>query len=109
MNEVSRANRNRLHTLSATELYTAHLTPYFQRATEELNTKLQQTQQENASVVAKINDQRAEIERLLNSLDAAVKEAEDSVQAMQVDGGNNGLGDLRSDVWQMEQEVAATR
>lgn len=99
---------NRLHTLSATELYTAHLTPYFQQATDDLNSKLQRTQQENAQMMTTIDQQRAEIERLLNGLNTAVKDIEGSVEAIQSQE-EAGVSELRSDIWQMEQEVALSR
>lgn len=97
-----------MHTLTADELYTAHLTPYFQQATDDLNSKLQRTQQENAQMITTIDQQRAEIERLLNGLDTAVKDIEGSVEAMQ-SHEEVGVSGLRTDVWQMEQEVALTR
>lgn len=103
-----KADLDRLHTLSADELYTAHLTPYLQQAAEELNTKLHTTQQENSIMMGKINDQRAEIDRLLNGLQSVVKDIEGSVDAMRANE-EVGFNELRSDVWQIEQEVAATR
>ncbi|EXJ57093.1 hypothetical protein A1O7_07437 [Cladophialophora yegresii CBS 114405] len=97
-----------LHTLSAEELYAAHLTPYLQKVTDELNTRIQNSQQENAVIFGKISDQRAEIERLLNGLQHVVYAIEGSVDAMrsnpQID-----YDALRNDVWQMEQEVSGTR
>ncbi|RVX74700.1 hypothetical protein B0A52_01827 [Exophiala mesophila] len=99
-----------LHKLSAEELYTAHLTPFIQQASEELNTKLQQTQQDNANKMNEISEQRAEIARLLATLQGAVKEVEAGVQAtMQADGGGFDGNSLRTDVWDMEQEIMATR
>ncbi len=97
-----------LHTLSAEELYTAHLTPYLQKATEEYTERIQKTQQENTMVFSKINDQRAEIERLLNGFEHAVQDLEGSVEAMRTNQ-QTGFEGLRNDVWQMEQEVAETR
>jgi len=98
----------RLHTLSAGELYTAHVTPYLEQATEELNSRLQATQGDNAQMTDRIKDQRAEIERLLNGLEWVVKDIEGSVDAMRT-SEQGGFDELRSDVWQMEQEMAATR
>ncbi|EXJ78272.1 hypothetical protein A1O3_09433 [Capronia epimyces CBS 606.96] len=97
-----------LHTLSAQELYCAHLSPFLQQAANELESKLQATQQHNAAMMATIGRQQAELEQLLNGLEAAVKDIEGSVQAMHSD--EQGVpAQLRSDVWQMEQELAATR
>ncbi|KIW92011.1 uncharacterized protein Z519_06993 [Cladophialophora bantiana CBS 173.52] len=97
-----------LHTLSATELYTAHFTPYLQQATEELNARLQKSQQENAAMRDTIQEQRGEIERLLAGLEYAVKDIEGSVEAMRTNE-QSGCNGLRDELWQMEQEVAATR
>ncbi|OCT49292.1 putative MIND kinetochore complex component Nnf1 [Cladophialophora carrionii] len=97
-----------LHTLSAEELYAAHLTPYLQRATDELNTRIQKSQQENTVILGKINEQRAEIEQLLNGLQHVVKDIEGSVDAMR-SNQQTSFDELRSDAWQMEQEVAGTR
>ena len=99
---------SRLHTLSADELYTAHLTPYLQKAAEELNTRIATSQQQNDTILNKINMQRAEIEQLLNRLEYVVKDVEGSVDAMRI-SHQPDFDELRIDVWQMEQEVAATR
>lgn len=59
-------------------------------------------------MVGKINDQRAEIERLVNGLENVVKDIEGSVEALRT-SEQGGFNELRNEVWQMEQEVAATR
>ncbi|KIW19953.1 hypothetical protein PV08_00528 [Exophiala spinifera] len=97
-----------LHTLSADELYSAHVTPYLQQAKAELCSKIQTTQQDNAMMATKVNDERAEIEQLLKVLEGVIQDIEGSVAAMYVDE-QNGFHELKNDVWQMEQEVAATR
>ncbi|KIW56124.1 hypothetical protein PV05_04807 [Exophiala xenobiotica] len=97
-----------LHTLSAEELYDARLTPYLRQAQVDMSSKLQSTQQDNAATMARIQDQRAEIERLLSGLEWMVKDIEGSVEAMYTNE-QSGFDELKSDVWQMEQEVAATR
>lgn len=57
-----------------------------------------------------ISEQRAEIARLLATLDGAVKEVEGGLQAItQADGGELDGHGLRADAWEMEQEVTATR
>ncbi|KAL6244500.1 hypothetical protein RBB50_008742 [Rhinocladiella similis] len=118
MIEDARSRKNRsvegempdrpLHTLSADELYGAHVTPYLQQAKTELYSKLQTTQQDNVVMAAKVNDERAEIEQLLKGFEGVILDIEGSVAAMYVNE-QHGLNDLKSDVWQMEQEVAATR
>lgn len=73
-----------------------------------MSSKLQSTQQDNAATMARIQDQRAEIERLLSGFEWMVKDIEGSVEAMYTNE-QSGFDELKSDVWQMEQEVAATR
>ncbi|KAK5467606.1 hypothetical protein LTS15_000579 [Exophiala xenobiotica] len=97
-----------LHTLSAEELYDAHLSPYLRQAQVDMSSKLQSTQQDNAATMAKIHAQRAEIEQLLSGLEGVIRDIEGSVDAMYTNG-QSGFDELKSDVWQMEQEVAATR
>ena len=73
-----------------------------------MSSKLQSTQQDNAATMARIQDQRAEIERLLSDLEWVIKDIEGSVDAMYTNE-QSGFNELKTDVWQMEQEVAATR
>ena len=105
---IAEANRDRLHTLSADELHSAHLTPYLQQAQDELSSKLQSTQAENAIIFGKINEQRAEMEQLLNGLDFVITDIEGSVDAMYTDE-QSGFKELKGDVWTIEQEVAAMK
>ena len=96
------------HTLTADELYTAHLTPFLQDAAVELESRLQTTQRDNQQMIQSIEAQRAEIEQLVAGLESVVKDIESSIEAMNT-GNTNGLGELRNDTWQMEQEVTASR
>jgi kinetochore protein NNF1 len=89
-------------------LYTAHLTPFLQQASTELDAKLQTTQQDNVQIMQEIDAQRAEIEQLVAGLENVVAGIEGSIEAMNA-GNPNGLAGLKNDSWQMEQEVAATR
>jgi kinetochore protein NNF1 len=73
-----------------------------------MSSKLQSTQQDNAATMAKIHAQRAEIEQLLSGLEWVIKDIEGTVDAMYTNG-QSGFNELKSDVWQMEQEVAASR
>lgn len=93
----------RLHTLSADELYAAHTAPFLQQTSIEFDNKLRATQQNNLHMVDTITAQRAEIEQLLGSLENVVRDIEGSVDAME------GVDGLKKEVWDMEQEVAATR
>lgn len=56
----------------------------------------------------KIKNQRAEIEHLLNCLSSVTKDVEGSVETMRTTREID-LDELKNDMWQMEQEVAATR
>jgi hypothetical protein len=98
----------RLHTLSADELYAAHLHPYLQKASDELQSKVRKSQTDNADMLAKIKQQRAEIDQLLGSLQHAVADIEGSVNVMQANKQTD-LESLGSEAWLMDQEVAATK
>ena len=100
------ADLNRLHTLSAQELYAAHLTPYLQEATQMLESRLQTSQQDNQALMEKIATQRAEIERLVGGIEGVVKDLEGSVEVMG-SGMGRGVDGLRAEVWEMEEEVKA--
>ena len=89
-------------------MYAAHLTPYLSKAQEELDLRIHQSQQEQAVILGKINDQRAEIERLFGGLEHAIQDIDGGVDAMHA-SQQADVDDLRSQAWQMEQEVAATK
>lgn len=82
--------------------------PYLQQATQELETKMAASQDENQQIMSKINAQRAEIDQLMAALTNAVGDLEKSIQSLSGDAENNP-GTLRAEVWQMEQEAASTR
>ena len=96
------------HTLTADELYTAHLTPFLSEAAVELESRLQKTQLNNQQMMQTIEAQRAEMEQLVAGLEGVVKDIEGSIEAMN-SGNPNGLVELRNDTWQMDQDVAASR
>jgi kinetochore protein NNF1 len=98
------ADCDRLHTLSAEELYAAHLTPYLQEATQILESRLQSSQQENHNLMEKIMAQRAEIERLVSGVEGVVRDLEGSVEVMG-SGTGRGMEGLRAEVWEIEEEV----
>jgi kinetochore protein NNF1 len=89
-------------------LYTAHIHPYLEQATGELDSRLQSSRQDNAAMMDKINAQRAEMEQLLNDLEGVIEDIDGSVAAMRTNEQGPFIHELKSDVWQMEQEVAAT-
>ena len=97
------------YTLTADELYNAHLTPFLQDAASELESTLQSTQRDNHQVMQTIEAQRAEIEQLVAGLEGVVKDIEGSIEAMSSGNANTHLAELKNDTWQMEQEVTASR
>ena len=55
-----------------------------------------------------ITAQRAEMEQLISGLESVIEDVQGSVDAMTGAEGSS-MGQLKQDVWEMEQEVAATR
>ena len=53
--------------------------------------------------MAAIADQRAEMEQLIGGLENVVRDLEGSIVAL------GGAGELKQEIWTIEQEVAATR
>ena len=100
------ANTYRPHTLSADELYAAHLTPYLQQVTQTLEARLQSSQSDNQQLLEKINAQRAVMEQLVGGLEGVVKDLEGSVEVMG-GGAGRGVERLRAEVWEMEEELKA--
>ena len=94
------------HTLNAKELYQAHLTPYLEKAQVTLDSKLEQTQSENAELADKIQDQRQEIEKLLSSLEGVVGDLEGAVGATTE---FDAEGNLRKEVVQMDEAVKSVQ
>lgn len=86
----------------------AHLTPYLQQETQRLESRLLASQQHNTQMMEHIQSQRAEMERLVSGLEAVVKDIEASVESMQVDSDVR-QSQLREEIWQMEQEIQASR
>lgn len=92
------------HTLGPEQLYQAHLTPFLQEAQTALNTKIDTTQTQNATLAQDIQSQRLEIETLLSSLESVVGDLEGAgLAATQFSKENN----LREEVVQMDEEVKA--
>jgi hypothetical protein len=55
-----------------------------------------------------INAQRAEMEKLISGLESVINDIQGSVDAL-TGSEDVSMEGLRRDVWEMEQEVAATR
>jgi len=74
-----------MHLLSAQELHAAHLTPTLIRAENELHGKLDSVQQGNKDMMAKVEEQRAEMRRLVQQLEQMVEDVEGAAQAVEND------------------------
>lgn len=92
-----------LHALGAEELYQAHLSGWLGMAGRELEEKLEKQRKQNETAMEGIRGQREEMERLVSGLEGLVRDIEGSATAI------DGVEGLRGDVWEMEQEVKATR
>ncbi|KAF7182445.1 hypothetical protein CNMCM7691_002015 [Aspergillus felis] len=92
------------HTLTPDELYRAHLTPYLQETQSSLNARIQATEAQNAELAQHIQGQRAEIERLLSSLESIVADVEGAAAAASHFSKEN---DLRQEALKMDEEVKA--
>ncbi|RHZ49698.1 putative cAMP receptor-like protein [Aspergillus thermomutatus] len=92
------------HTLTPDELYRAHLTPYLQEVQSSLNAKIRATEAQNAELARHIQGQRAEIERLLSSLESIVTDVEGAAAAATHFSKEN---DLRQEAFKMDEEVKA--
>lgn len=87
----SMGDQKPMHLLSAQELYAAHLTPALIRAESELQGKLDTVQQSNKDVMAKIEEQRAEMQRLVEQLEKMVEDVEGAAQAVESDSMREDL------------------
>ncbi|TID26712.1 Beta-catenin-like protein 1 [Venturia nashicola] len=90
------------HTLPATELLNAHLSPFLIDQQTTLSSALATIQTSNETLVATITSQRAEMEALVAGLEAVVKDLEKSADMLQSDDVQGLSGDVRM----IEQELA---
>ncbi|KAK5941201.1 hypothetical protein PMZ80_006478 [Knufia obscura] len=80
-----------MHLLSAQELYAAHLTPTLVKAERELQGKLDGVQQGNKDMMGKIEEQKAEMQRLVEQLEKMVEDVEGAAQAVENDAMREDL------------------
>ncbi|KAL4870192.1 Nnf1-domain-containing protein [Aspergillus spectabilis] len=92
------------HILPPDELFRAHLTPQLEKTKEVLDTRIQATDAQNLEMAQKVQAQRAEIERLLVSLETVVADVEGAAAALSEYGDANNL---RREALQMDEEVKA--
>ncbi|KAK5089150.1 hypothetical protein LTR05_003374 [Lithohypha guttulata] len=74
-----------IHLLSAQELHSAHLNPTLIRVEKELQAKLRATQLSNTEMTTKIEEQRAEIQRLAQQLESIIEDVEGAAKAFEDD------------------------
>lgn len=80
------------------------MTPFLEEAQSALNTKIESTQTQNATLAQDIQNQRMEIENLLSSLGSVVADLEGATVAATQFSKEN---DLRQETIQMDEEVKA--
>lgn len=80
------------------------MTPFLEEAQSALNTKIESTQTQNATLAQDIQNQRMEIESLLSSLGSVVADLEGAAVAATQFSKENDLG---QETIQMDEEVKA--
>lgn len=92
------------HTLPPDELYKAHLTPYLREIQGIVGSRIEDTHAQNAELAKNVQDQRAEIQNLLQGLEAVVADLDGAAAAAaQFTEENN----LRQENVQMDEELRA--
>ncbi|KAM5472809.1 putative tyrosinase [Microsporum audouinii] len=90
------------HTLTAKELYQAHLTPILAKAQSSLDSQTEEVQKQNIALASKIESQKQEIQQLLVSLEAIVGDIEGAVKSMN-EFDEDGI--LRKEAEQMDEDI----
>ncbi len=75
--------------------------PFLEKQAAEMNTKLEETQNSNAGLLATVTAQRAEIESLVRGLENVIQDLEVSAQMMAEDD----VQDLSKETRQFETEM----
>lgn len=96
----------RPHTLSADELYQAHLAPQLAKAEAALDSKLDSVQKENIQLAEDIARQRREIQHLLSGLEAVVSDIQGAVGAIRDFDAEKRL---RKDAEEMDDEIRTSQ
>ncbi|KAI9706152.1 MAG: hypothetical protein M1820_004913 [Bogoriella megaspora] len=73
------------HTLPPDTLVQAHLTPFLTSAKEDMEKKLEETQNRNVELMREIEGQRREIEALVKGLENVVGDLDGSIEALSRD------------------------
>ncbi|OAL68789.1 MIND kinetochore complex component Nnf1 [Trichophyton violaceum] len=99
------ANSVPAHTLTAKELYQAHLAPILAKAQSSLETQTQEVQKKNTELASRIESQRQEIQQLLATLEAVVGDIQGAVKSMDEFDEDNIL---RKEAEQMDEEIRSS-
>lgn len=91
----------RPHTLSPSEIHLAHLMPFLQEQSADMNSELTATQQANTELLSTVTAQRAEIEALVRGLENTIRDLEASAQMM----GQDDVQDLSKEIRTLESEM----
>ncbi|EFE44076.1 hypothetical protein TRV_01150 [Trichophyton verrucosum HKI 0517] len=100
------ANSAPAHTLTAKELYQAHLAPILAKAQSSLETQTEEVQKKNTELASRIESQRQEIQQLLASLEAVVGDIQGAVKSMDEFDEDNTL---RKEAEQMDEEIRSSQ
>ncbi|KAI9849658.1 MAG: hypothetical protein M1837_002783 [Sclerophora amabilis] len=98
------------HTLPPASILSAHLLPHLRYAQSTLNAQLQTTQSQNAQIISRIGEQRAEIGRLVEGLEMVVGDLEGAVHEFdRMDPEKSGRGGAIGDELDgMERELSTS-
>ncbi|EGE01763.1 MIND kinetochore complex component Nnf1 [Trichophyton equinum CBS 127.97] len=94
------------HTLTANELYQAHLAPVLAKAQSSLETQTEEVQKKNTELASRIESQRQEIQQLLVSLEAVVGDIQGAVKSMDEFDEDNIL---RKEAEQIDEEIRSSQ
>jgi len=82
-------------------MHLAHLMPFLEKQSTDMNTRLAETQHANTTLVATVTAQRAEIDALVRGLESVVHDLEASAQMMAQDD----VQGLSKEIKELETEM----
>ncbi|KAF2876996.1 Nnf1-domain-containing protein [Massariosphaeria phaeospora] len=89
------------HTLSPGAIHLAHLMPFLENQSANMNERLATTQQANTGLLSTVTAQRAEIESLVRGLEGLIQDLEVSAQMMAQDE----VQELGKEIKELETEM----
>ncbi|KAF2741419.1 Nnf1-domain-containing protein [Polyplosphaeria fusca] len=89
------------HTLSPATIHLAHLMPFLEQQSAQLNSQLSTTQQANTELLSTVTAQRKDIEALVQDLENVIHDLEASAQMM----GQSEVQDLSKEIKEVETEM----